>query len=307
MTRVLAVAINTFREAVRDKVLYGMVGAASAVLVFTLALGELSLDEEARVVHDIGLASISLFSVVTAIFLGSSLLYKEIERKTLYVILPKPIRRYEFLIGKFVGICLTGWIFVTLMGAILFSVMCAQHDALGLAFGVPIGCIAVSALVIWRARDRTAALVPLSAVFLACAAAAAGSAGVTLEPILCALALNLAEVAVVASVALLFSSFSTPFLTGLFTIGIWVAGRSAYEMATMKSRTLPDAIKSLLHTVSEVIPNFNLFVPGWNTLNEVGGQGGPIAYVLTSFGYAALYCSVLLFLASLIFNRRDFL
>ena len=77
--RVYAVAINTFREAVRDRVLYGVLGAATAVLLFTLALAELSLNEQRRVVLDVGLASISLFSVAVAIFLGSSLLYKEID------------------------------------------------------------------------------------------------------------------------------------------------------------------------------------------------------------------------------------
>ncbi|MCA9600790.1 MAG: hypothetical protein KC417_02125, partial [Myxococcales bacterium] len=84
ITRIYAVAINTFREAVRDKVLYGVLAFATAVLLFTLALAQLSLNQQLRVVLDVGLASISLFSVMVAIFLGSSLLYKEIERKTLY-------------------------------------------------------------------------------------------------------------------------------------------------------------------------------------------------------------------------------
>ena len=78
----------------------GVLVLAAGVLALTLALGELSLDQQMRVVTDIGLASISLFSVVVAIFLGSSLLYKEIERKTLYVILPKPIARFEFLLVR---------------------------------------------------------------------------------------------------------------------------------------------------------------------------------------------------------------
>jgi hypothetical protein len=76
LLRIYAIALNTFREAVRDRILLGVVGLASGVLVFTLALGELSLDQQRRVVEDIGLASISLFSVLVAIFLGSSLLYK---------------------------------------------------------------------------------------------------------------------------------------------------------------------------------------------------------------------------------------
>ena len=124
--RILAIALNTFREAVRDRVLLGVVAVASGVLLFTLALGELSLEQEARVIEDIGLASISLFSVAVAVFLGSSLLYKEIERKTLYVILPKPVRRWEFLLGKLFGITATGVVFVATMGALQLLVMAAQ-------------------------------------------------------------------------------------------------------------------------------------------------------------------------------------
>jgi hypothetical protein len=80
MGRILAVAINTFREAVRDRVLYGVLGVATFVLLFTLVLAEVSLDQEQRIVLDVGLASISMFSVLASVFLGSSLLYQEIER-----------------------------------------------------------------------------------------------------------------------------------------------------------------------------------------------------------------------------------
>ena len=121
--RIYAIGINTFREAVRDRVLYGVLGAAVLVLVFTLALAELSLDQEDRVIADIGLASISIYSVIIAIFLGSSLLYKEIERKTLYVILPKPVHRAEFLFGKYTGIAATALVFVSIMGSIQLFVM----------------------------------------------------------------------------------------------------------------------------------------------------------------------------------------
>src|SRR5688572_25305507 len=116
--RIWAIAINTFREAVRDRVLHGVLGLASGVLVLTLFLSELSLGEARRVVLDVGLASISLFSVLTAVFLGSSLLYKEIERRTLYVILPKPIQRHEFLVGKYLGIALTAAVFVAIMASV---------------------------------------------------------------------------------------------------------------------------------------------------------------------------------------------
>ena len=129
MSRIWAIVLNTFREAVRDRILHGVLGLACGVLFFNLALGELALDQQLRVVEDIGLAAISFFSVVVAIFLGSSLLYKEIERKTLYVILPKPIRRWEFLVGKFGGIVLTACVFVLLMGGILLAVLGTQRGA----------------------------------------------------------------------------------------------------------------------------------------------------------------------------------
>ena len=128
MQRVIAVAVNTFREAVRDRVLYGVLGVATFVLLFTLVLAEVSLDQQRRIVLDVGLASISLFSVVVSIFLGSSLLYKEIERKTLYVILPKPIRRHEFLLGKYFGIALTAFVFVAIQGAVQLCVSAVQAN-----------------------------------------------------------------------------------------------------------------------------------------------------------------------------------
>src|SRR5690606_27138458 len=211
--RIYAIAINTFREAVRDRVLYAMLGFAGAGLVFTLVLAELSLNEQLRVVLDVGLASISLFSVIMAVFLGSSLLYKEIERKTLYVILPKPLHRWEFLLGKYVGITWTAAVFVALMGAIQILVTTLQHGGnLALVLAVPLTSGALLAALAYRARDRTALVVSWSMLSLVAASAVALLEGVTLPPILAALLLCVGEVLVLTAVALLFPAFSTPFL-----------------------------------------------------------------------------------------------
>src|SRR5690349_13007099 len=223
MHRIAAVALNTFREAVRDRVLYGVLGIATFVLIFTLVLAEVSLDQQRRVVLDVGLASISLFSIVAAIFLGSSLLYKEIERKTLYVILPKPIRRHEFLFGKYLGIALTAFVFVTIQGAVQLLVSSIQAGAsLPLVLGVLFGMPALLGLAMWKARDRTAVVVPWSCVALAAAAFVASTTKLALAPILCALTLTVGEVLMLTAVALFFSSFSTPFLTALLTLGVWL-------------------------------------------------------------------------------------
>jgi Cu-processing system permease protein len=309
LLRIVAVAVNTFREAVRDRVLNGVLGIALAVLVFTLALAELSLDQQQRVVLDIGLASISFFSVVVAVFLGSSLLYKEIERKTLYVILPKPIHRHEFLLGKYFGIVITAFVFVAIMGAVQLFVTATQaRGNPALIAGAVVGLPCLLGLAMWRSRDRTAVLVPWSAVALASGALVASHAGVTLPPILAALSLSMGEVLVLTAVALLFSAFSTPFLTALFSVGVWVVGRSADTMITMKSKQIPAFVRDALQQLVHVWPNFNVFVPGRHTLESQHAQlGGPLAYVASTMAYGVVYAAVLLALAALIFRRRDFL
>lgn len=307
MHRILAIAINTFREAVRDKVLYGVVVLACGVLVFTLALAELSLDQQARVVSDIGLASISLFSVVVAVFLGSSLLYKEIERKTLYVILPKPIERWEFLVGKFIGIAATGFAFVLMMGAVQFWVAATQAglDARTLSGGVG-AVIVVLAVAFYVKRDASTVILPWAVFALGVAVLSASRTSLALTPIAAQLVLTVVELMVMAAVALLFSSFSTPFLTGGFTLGVWVLGRSADAMMTMPARSVPPEVKSLLGVVSWVVPNNDLFVPGRTLFEGPSALAHPWVYVGQSSGYGLAYIVVVLALASVIFARRDF-
>ncbi|MBX3269439.1 MAG: ABC transporter permease [Sandaracinaceae bacterium] len=309
MGRVWAIAINTFREAVRDKVLYGVLSFAVLVLFFSLALAELSLNQQRRVVLDIGIASISFFSVVIAIFLGSSLLYKEIERKTLYVILPKPIRRWEFLAGKYVGIVVTALVFIAIMGAIQLWVTAVQADAPAVQLvGLPVAALALLAFALWRAKDRTAVLLPWSLAFLAGAAAVLSGTDVAVAPLLGALSLIFGEVIVVSAVALLFSSFSTPFLTGAFTLGVWVVGRNADLLAAMRDRALGPALAGFLRGLARVVPNLHLFVPGRHALDQhAATPSGLYDYVGTTMAYGLGYALLLFVIASLIFRRRDFL
>ncbi len=303
LVRIYAIALNTFREAVRDRILLGVVGLASGVLVFTLALGELSLDQQRRVVEDIGLASISLFSVLVAIFLGSSLLYKEIERKTLYVILPRPIDRWEFLVGKHLGITLTGVVFVLVMGGLQLFVMGVQaNGSLGLALAIPAALLALLGLLVWKARDATTWGIAWGAAVLGAGATYASFTDVEVAPVLYALCLNAMEIALLAAVALFFGAFSTPFLTGAFTVGVWLVGRSADTMQTIRSRLLGDEIEALLHGLARVVPNFNLFVPGRHALHDVEAP----TYLATTLGYGVGYTVLALVFASMVFRKREF-
>src|ERR1051326_881363 len=117
MRRTLAIARNAFREAVRDRVLYNLVLFVLLLIGGAIFLGELSAGQEAKIIVDLGLSAILLFGVFIAIFVGVGLVYKEIERRTLYAILSKPVARGEFLIGKYLGLCLTLLVNVVIMGA----------------------------------------------------------------------------------------------------------------------------------------------------------------------------------------------
>lgn len=112
----LAIARNTFREAVRDRVLYNLILFALLLIGSAIFIGELSAGQEAKIVVDLGLSAMLLFGAFIAIFVGVGLVYKEIERRTLYAILSKPIGRGQFLLGKYVGLNLTLLVNVVVMG-----------------------------------------------------------------------------------------------------------------------------------------------------------------------------------------------
>ncbi|HEX9421873.1 MAG TPA: ABC transporter permease subunit [Pyrinomonadaceae bacterium] len=114
---IATIAGNTFREAVRDRVLYNLVLFVLIITGAAVFIGELSGGQERKIIVDLGLSAMLLFGVFIAIFVGVGLVYKEIERRTVYAIFSKPVGRSEFLIGKYLGLCLTLLVNVAVMGA----------------------------------------------------------------------------------------------------------------------------------------------------------------------------------------------
>jgi ABC-type transport system involved in multi-copper enzyme maturation permease subunit len=106
-SRLSAITLNTFREAVRDRVLYNLILFALLLVASAPLFGAISIDIERLVLVNVGLSSISLFGVIIAIFIGIGLVSKEIEKKTLYTILSRPVRRWEFIVGKYFGLLMT--------------------------------------------------------------------------------------------------------------------------------------------------------------------------------------------------------
>jgi ABC-type transport system involved in multi-copper enzyme maturation permease subunit len=115
--RIASIARNTFREAVRDRVLYNLVLFVLLLTGAAVFIGELSGGQERKIIVDLGLSAMMLFGVFIAIFVGVGLVYKEIERRTVYAIFAKPVSRGEFLVGKYLGLCLTLLVNVIVMGA----------------------------------------------------------------------------------------------------------------------------------------------------------------------------------------------
>jgi ABC-type transport system involved in multi-copper enzyme maturation permease subunit len=114
--RIFAISRNAFREAVRDRILYNLILFVLLITASAIFLSELSAGQEARVIVNFGLATILIFGTFVAIFVGVSLVWKEIEKRTVYSIFSKPIGRGEFIIGKYLGLCLTLLLNVAIMG-----------------------------------------------------------------------------------------------------------------------------------------------------------------------------------------------
>jgi len=141
MSRILAVAANTFRETVRERVLYNLVFFALLMTLSGLLLGQLSIRQDEKILKDIGLAAMDLFGTLIAVFIGVGLVSKEIERRSLYPLLAKPLTRAEFYLGKFAGLCVTLVVNLALMAAGLYLTLVAtghRADPLLLAAIFPI-------------------------------------------------------------------------------------------------------------------------------------------------------------------------
>lgn len=120
MKRVGVVALNTFREAVRDRVLYNLLFFALVMMAASIIAGQISIGIEQTVIATLGLSAISLIGLLIAIFIGVGLVSKEMDKRTLYALLAKPVRRWEFLLGKFGGLILTLAVNTAAMGVGLF-------------------------------------------------------------------------------------------------------------------------------------------------------------------------------------------
>lgn len=253
MKHLWIIATNTYREARHNKVLHIGAGFAAVLILFSLFMGEVSLNQHEKLVKDIGLASISLFGVFVAIFLGVNTLYRELERRTIYSIISKPITRHEILIGKYLGMTLVLISVVFMMTVYLYFVTAFIESKVDFELLPAIGLI-------------------------------------------------LMELLVVAAIAVFFSSFSSPFLSGFFTTGIFLVGRVTHTLGEFGERSRNMVFKFFARGAQKVfdLESFDLRTQVVHKL--------PI--YAEDFWYPALYgiamILLLLSLSLIPFRRRDF-
>ena len=255
MNRVAVVAWNTFREAVRDRVLYNLVFFALVMIAASILVGQISIGIEEMVIVTLGLSAISVIGLLIAVFIGVALVSKEMDKRTLHALLAKPVRRWEFLLGKFGGLVLTLALNTAAMAAGLFV-----------------------ALRYLKPLERADLAVLVAVYFI------------------------LLKLALVVALALLFSCYTTPLLAILFTAGLYVSGLFVEEMRTYHSETMAPAMRAMLRWLSYVLPNFENFDV---MASAAHGRTIPAALILQNTAYAAVYCTVLLAAASVIFSRRN--
>ncbi len=123
MAVVRAIAINTFKEAIRDRILYLLVFFSLLMIVASVVISTLSVGQNARIIADMGLAAISLFSIIIAVFIGTNLLFKEIDKRTIISLLSKPIRRRDFILGKYLGLIFTLMVLDVIMSGIFIAIL----------------------------------------------------------------------------------------------------------------------------------------------------------------------------------------
>ena len=251
--KIFAIARSTYRESVREKIwlvvlLFGVVIMASSFFLSPLAVGA-----KQKIILDVGLASISILSVLTAILVGSTLLHKEIEKRAIYLVLTRPVNRFEYLVGKFSGIVATIAVLITVMTIIFLA----------------------------------------TAYF--------GGSQIN-SKVIAAVYFSLLEVALVSSVIVFFSTFTTPVLTSIFTLCLFIAGNLSGDLRTFAQKFGGPAVRWIMDFLYYTLPNFKVFNLRHEAVHDLPFNFQDLYHTTI---YAFVYCAAIMYFAYLVFRGRE--
>ncbi len=267
MRTVSLVAGAVFRESVRDRVPYSMVIFAVLMMAASYLISQLTAGQDLKIIKDLGLAALSTFGLLIAVFIGIGLVSKEVEKRSVYALLTKPVTRSQFILGKYLGLVMTLIVNLMVMTIAFYLVLLymdmVSPPALKLGWPAP-----------------------------------------ALDPrLLIAIVLIVGELALVTAIALFFSTFSSPLLAALLTLGLWVAGHFNSDLRQFENVMNVPALAWIARGLYYLLPNLAPFNVKADVVYGVPVAASHVAYTLL---YAAIYVSVLLTAATAVFRRRDF-
>ena len=266
MNKIIAVALNTFLETRRDKILYSFFVFAIIMILSSLVFSTLSAEQYPKIVKDFGLTAISLFSILISIFLGTGLVYKEIEKKTVYNIFSKPIERYQFLTGKYLGIAITILVIMLLMSLIFLGIVLLiqlpNKSFIEYYYG-----------------------------------------GLYFNELFAALYFEYLECLVVIGIAILFSCFTSPVLALLFTFLIFAIGRFSSDIKLFAKEIDNNIVSKISDVLYYTIPNLEKFNI---RSEAVYGGNISLELILNTTAYALIFSLILLLLSIVVFQRKEF-
>lgn len=263
--RIRAIALNTFREAARNRIMHAILGLALVIILCSKALAWVSAGEDLKVMTDLGLAAITLFGVIVAIFSGANLLYKEVEGRTSYLILTKPVRRYEFIVGKYAGLSLVLLIYVIIMGL--------AHA----------GYLSTFVLTM---EDRPHDMV-LREFYVALSQA---------------YFLVFLELCILSAFAIFFSVISSPMFSAIGTFCVFFIGhglRNIKDLTDTVESGLGDTILMIIYYVMPALFNFDMKHRAAYAAPQAAGD------ILLHVLYAVAYCAVILSFTCVVFRRKQ--
>ena len=309
LQRVRTVALNTYRESVRGWIFLGLAIVASGVTLFSLVVGSFTLKNAPRVVSDLGAASISLLAIVTSIIIAASSLYREVEQKTIFPILARPLHRGEYIVGKYLGTLLTIFVFIAAdTGFVLF--LSAGLGGANLTVLIGSGLALVAVLFVTAIRSsaaRTWGLIPFALVALGLGILFSGKAPDERRMMLTSSLLCFFEVAIVTAIATLLAAFSTPFVSAALALGMWLIGRSADRLAALPARLFGKAVANAGALLAKVVPNLQVYTPPRPLLTGEAVDANTAHYLLLAGANALAWSIGIITLACLVFKKRDFL
>jgi len=318
MSKVLAIALNTFREAVRNRILYVLLFFSVLILLGAWVASTLSIEQPERTVRDLGVGAINIISGLIAVFVGIGLVYNDLDKKTIYTIVSKPISRWQFIVGKYLGLLLTIFVNVMIMTWVFCVVLHLREAFTDESIMQALYTQTDSGLV---PKGSGATMMYYVTSFFGSIFKGLGnvlsfglySTKIT-SGLLFASLLTMLEMAIITAFAVLFSSFSTPTLSAFMTAIVWIIGKGnqdLYLLTLSLLRNVGGSFEALepsnklvyyfAQGASHIAPNLEIF----NQRDRIAmfEQLSLDPYTVL---YGIVYSAGVVAVAAMIFQRRNF-